>query len=354
MNHLMHIKGDTDMNSVEPTLQEWKECIAAALHFKQLRCWNWITDEMVFGVQNPEDGKIGYCCIMGSSDDIADMAALSIHLGSEGLEGLRRIRSEDLLPDELLHAQHCIMVSFENREMLEKHDVELYKKIGLKCSKNGWPYFRYFEPGYVPWLLSGAQVRFMTIAIKQVIETALRFKSNPGLLRREDHPYYLVRVPFRRNGGLIWTDRWAVPEPMVRSRVPAVWLDELSLRRIQGTLPKWMGIWEMDVFYAPVPLKGRDKLYFPKMCLIVDHYSGEVLHTHWSETGGEPLEFVEQWIALMQRLGGRPFKLLVQREEVLESFESVALGLNIQLERAPRLYRLEEIKMHLYDELAPF
>ncbi|GIP35403.1 hypothetical protein [Paenibacillus sp. J2TS4] len=339
------------MNPVEPTLLEWKNCIQAALQFKEKRCWTWITDEMIFGVQNPEDGQIGYCCVMGTSDE---MAALSIHLGSEGLEGLQRIRREDLLAEEFMHIQYGLILSFESKELLEEQEITLMNLLGWQGGRQGWPCLRYFEPGFVPWFLNGAQVRFMTIALQQVIEIAESFRFRPERIRQAGSSYYLVRTPLLQNGRLIWTDRWLEPKPVVRTPLRAVRFDELRLRKLQKSLPKRLGVWELDYFYSPIPMRGKDKPYYPKMCLILDHTSGQILLNHLAETADDRSEFVEQWLEMMLRLQGRPYTLLVQRSEVMDCFGAAARVLNVRMERSPQLLYLEEVKMNLYDELAPF
>jgi len=49
----------------EPTIIEWKNLFAAGKRFKQHEYWKYMWDADVFGVKNPETGKIGYCCVMG-------------------------------------------------------------------------------------------------------------------------------------------------------------------------------------------------------------------------------------------------------------------------------------------------
>jgi hypothetical protein len=55
--------------------------------------------------------------------------------------------------------------------------------------------FRDHTPGFVPWYLENAQVRFLTIALQQAIEVSTRFKKDESLLEHPSRAHYFVRVP---------------------------------------------------------------------------------------------------------------------------------------------------------------
>jgi len=46
------------------SLPEWKKLYDSAIEFKKLGAWEWMYDSDLFGVKNPENGEIGYCCIL--------------------------------------------------------------------------------------------------------------------------------------------------------------------------------------------------------------------------------------------------------------------------------------------------
>ena len=51
------------------TNDAWKALYQAAIEFKTIKPWTWLGEEQVFGVQNPANGKIGYCCILGGGEE---------------------------------------------------------------------------------------------------------------------------------------------------------------------------------------------------------------------------------------------------------------------------------------------
>ena len=58
------------MEELKPTLEEWKALYEAAIEFRKIEPWNWVTETEIFGVQNPQTGEIGDCCIMGELGEV--------------------------------------------------------------------------------------------------------------------------------------------------------------------------------------------------------------------------------------------------------------------------------------------
>jgi len=138
------------MKDKSPSIQEWKELYDTAMEFKRIECWNWMWDSDIFGVQNPVNGEIGYCCIMGRA---REHFALAVYLGTEGLGGYLKIRSGEVDASSIdaLHLQKCLMASFEDREFLQQEDFQIITRLGLKFrGRDSWPLFRSYRPGYFP------------------------------------------------------------------------------------------------------------------------------------------------------------------------------------------------------------
>ena len=56
-------------------LPVWKKLYEATLAFGSIEPWEWMSDTDVFGVQNPEDGEIGYCCVLGELGEVLGLVA---------------------------------------------------------------------------------------------------------------------------------------------------------------------------------------------------------------------------------------------------------------------------------------
>jgi hypothetical protein len=66
----------------KPTITEWQALYTAADQFKKVQCWEWMSEDDLFGVQDPEGGEIAFCCIMGAG---GEHLALAAYLGTFGL-----------------------------------------------------------------------------------------------------------------------------------------------------------------------------------------------------------------------------------------------------------------------------
>lgn len=85
------------MKNKTPSIEEWKQLYEAADEFKKAKCWEWMHDDEIFGVKDPETGEVGYCCIMGH---LGEHFAIAAYLGSEGLDGLLQLLSGAVEPDD--------------------------------------------------------------------------------------------------------------------------------------------------------------------------------------------------------------------------------------------------------------
>ena len=69
---------------VEPTRQQWQRLYELAIELKEMAPWNWMSEVDLFGLQNPQDGQLGFVSIMG---ELGEYFALALYRGPEGLAG---------------------------------------------------------------------------------------------------------------------------------------------------------------------------------------------------------------------------------------------------------------------------
>ena len=169
------------MTEPRPGLNEWRRLYQAAIRVKEIAPWEWMTEQDVFGVQDPETDEIGFVSVMGT---LGEHLAVAVYLGTEGLYsfwGFQQLAAS-APPEALLGIPH-LQASFEDRGELTDKDRRVIEGLGLKFrGRQAWPLFRSYRPGYFPWYLEAWEARFLTCALEQAVEVAQRFKEDTTLL----------------------------------------------------------------------------------------------------------------------------------------------------------------------------
>jgi hypothetical protein len=330
------------MNDKKPSIQEWRDLYEAAIEFKKIKCWDWMWDTDIFGVQDPLTGEIGYCCVMGGA---GEHYALAVYQGSEGLYGYLSLQSgEKPSLQDILSLQKLLMASFEDRNLLQKEDIQLTKKFDLKFSgPDSWPLFRSYLPGYHPWYLTGEEARYLTLCLWQAIDVSLRFKGEPGMLTPPTENRYLVRVPKKDKTGLSWRDVWMEPLPLQKGEIIAEPIDEVRLEKIKKRIPHRQGVWQVDFFYCLRAIKEKEERpFYPYITLWVDQHSGFILSYDLAKPTECIDEFQGQFLKLAEKRKILPREILVKKEETLKLLEPIASELGINVRRVKELKMLEE------------
>ena len=239
------------MGHIAPTLEEWKDLYEAAKLFKNMAPWRWMVDADVFGIEDPESGEIGYCCVMGA---LGEVLGLVVYIGSEGLSLFQEIQSGKTSSeeDDVHLRQKCLAIIFEDREMLDKQDLNVIKTLGLKFrGRQSWPCFRSHRPGYVPWFLTGSEARYLNLALRYTMLIAEKVLESA--LNRAESQYVVGMYQTRMEGCLA---REVGEAGSIRQEgVTAPLSNELRMARIKGRAEHVGDAWEVDFFLAP--LNGR-------------------------------------------------------------------------------------------------
>ena len=332
------------MSERDISLRDWAALYEAAIEFKNLRCWEWINDSDLFGVENPETGEIGYCCVLGQ---LGEVLALNVYPGSEGLESYWRLhdassaameQEEDLDNRALIGSQMCLMASFEERSELDQKDLRIIRALGMKFrGKNQWPMFRSYQPGFVPWFLMPPEVRFLPTALRQAAEVATRLRDNPELLDPPDGDTELYFVRVLAEG--TWKDKWQRPAPYtVHQSVPL--LDEVRLARIQrGKFPH-RATWHAAYVVLPMVIEEGDRPYYPCGFPVLSE-EGMALGMDLFKPGEIEHALGDKFLNLVEKLKYLPERLLVADEEAFKLLEPIAGKLGFQIKQADRLPAIE-------------
>lgn len=317
--------------------------LETAAEFLQGRCWEWMDDTNIFGVQNPDNGEVGYCCVMGNA---GELFGLGVYLGSMGLLAYEMVATGVLKPGdaEVLSYQRCLMVDFEDRSALRAYDLDLIKRSGLKFrGRKNWPRFTSYRPGYVPWKLTVEEARFLTIAIQQALPVALRFKEDKAFLDSPDPgEVFFVRVPGKESGAQTWTDQWLEPAAVEVEDYSLDSLEEARLQRIGKRVSWGPGTWEIDIFLGPMLIGEKtspdERPFYGRVFLCVDQDSCFILDSLVAAPSDGLAGFRIRFIQLLETHLAMPKRILVRKREVFDLLQPVAehLGFRLSLTRPLR------------------
>lgn len=330
------------MGDSTPSMAEFERLYEAALAFKQQAPWQWMWDSQIWGIRNPDTGEIGYASVMGR---LGEHLALAIYHGSEGLSGWYRL-SQNAEPENetiLLEIPH-MQASFEDRNGLTDKDRQVIKSLGLKFrGRQEWPLFRSYVPGYLPWYLTLAEARFLTIALEQTVEMAERLLQDPDALDRQAEGLFLVRT--RTEQG--WKEEWLEPEP-IPARATRM-LEEGAAAAIVQQYPARIKRVEVDLYGLTTIQEERGtRPYLGYHLMVVESESHMILGSGllvadpslddmWAKLPG-------LFVQTMLRFGHLPAEVRVRSDRVHYYLAPVADQLGIRLKVSRRMPALDSAR----------
>lgn len=334
------------MNEAAPSLTQWKGLLDQAFAFKQIAPWTWMTDDLLFGVQDLKSGEIGYCCVIGN---LGEVYGLIVYKGTEGLAGclkLYELETPENNFDAVL-SQHCLKLTFEDREDTKREDREILKNLGLKLrGRNAYPVLRNMSPGYYPWFVTADEADFLRVALEQAAGVCLRYKADSKLFDREAPGSYFVRTPEDRDGDVRWHDTWLKPEPLQTKPASGPVQDDLRLRRILSKAARTSATWEFDYAYADMPVRERktDRPFFPLMLLVIDQGSGLIYDNAIAEPHSYQTEFAEGFLKVAEKMDTLPQEVQVVKDEAAAMLEPILSRLNVKLRKVKKCGEIEKAR----------
>ena len=264
------------MANKAPSLQEWRNLYEAMQRIKETAPWQWLHEQDIFVVENPESKELGFVSVMGA---IGEHYSIAVYLGEEALAQFWEFQETepDMFAFQKLFEMPHLQASFEDREFLYDEDREIIKKLSLSFrGKAAWPLFRSYKPGFFPWFLSAEEARFLTHVLEQTVDVSLRAQKDPSTLLPEEGAY-LLRKSIKKGDALDWQDEtweeyffdYADIEPQV---------DEFVLQKLADAPKKYLTL-EFDMFMLPQPAReGDEKPYYPYLLLLIDANSGLIVN----------------------------------------------------------------------------
>jgi len=332
------------MTQHDTRLEDYRRLYAAAVAVRDLAPWRFMCETDIFGVQNPEDGAMGFVSVMGQR---GEHLAVAVYLGSEGLYGFLDLTQQASPPTvQQIFEIPELQASFEDRGLLRKDEIRTIQELGLRFrGRNAWPHFKSFRPGFMPWILEPGEVRFLACALEQLTDVAPRFMRTPDLLAPRSLGDFLVRVRSGKAPAHTWHDSIMhvdLPEPQqIHMRVAGA-----SMNKVRR-LPRDEASLEIDLVALPATIQEKGKRpFYPYALLALNCRTGtamlgDLMHvrsTLQEVWGRVPQNLVDQLI----KGGFLPSSLRVRSDLMMGLLGSLARDLDFSLVRVDVLPRLDD------------
>lgn len=327
-----------------PTEEQLSELYAAAKDFKQAQPWKWMHDLDLICVENPKDKKLGYCSVMGGA---GEHFALGVYMGDEGLASLGKLMDVKgpVSHQHILHAQDCLMCSFEDRELLTSEDRKQIKSLGLSFrGKNAWPMFRRYEPGYEPWYLNEEECVFLTHALRQTLFVVANMLTKQ-VLQQIEHGITIARYSELKNGQLEWHSKeQRINFPTLTVTTVTI-DDDMLIQRLKKTGRKSKHLLQVDISYMPsaVQEKRNARPYFPRLIVIADAQSGMIVDFEMFQRMDDDIDITLNKLIHFSLEYGLPQEIQVRSEAMVAILQDLCDKTGIQLKLVKRLACIDEM-----------
>jgi hypothetical protein len=355
------IKKETEIPQPHPSPEEWERLFDAAVAFRDAKPWEWMHEQQIFGVEEPETGRVGFCSITGT---LGEHVALIVY---EGLEGLGRYlqfianheRGGGYLQERettfSLWEVPQLQASFEDRDLIDKVDYQIIRDAGLRFrGHNAWPRFRHYEPGRAPWYLNAPQTRFLTLMLEQALVVAEEALS-PGLLALSLGEFESVipatpknlTLPVRVKEEGTWVVQLRDLEP--RYAKYTFEGDLTHFERARQRLPQQENVVQFHVTLIPGMSVSEDEIppYVAYNMLLVEAaasyiYGSDVLLARPS-LPAMLADVPQRLLALFEKIGFRPAEVQVASERLYNLLAVPLKQMGVTLNLYYELQAMEEV-----------
>ena len=350
---------DVDLHEqLSSDAEEFKTLCKLARYIQQQMPWEFMEETDVFGVQDPENGTLGFVSVMGA---LGEYTAVAVYRGAEGLyewrefiELLEAVPESEEAHDRLMEIPQ-LQLSFGPASFLEELDREVIKRSGVKFPKDK-PLFRSHWPGYYPWFLTRAEARHLIHTLTQTIQVAKQFFYDPDVIPLNEDPEdrnYLIRVP-QLNGDVIrWKSSIQTIDQPPTQLVP-IGVEDAAVEQLK-VMPK-ADPQEIDLFTLPAKLgKPNERPRVLYALIVTNAVTGYIFGFEALEArNGIDLiysELAEKVAQIWLNQGVVPTELRARSTRVLNMFQWFAGELDFELTLVKDLPAIDEAKKFILEKM---
>jgi len=338
----------------QPSKSDWATLHQAAITFKEAVPWNWVDNEGILAVENPDDGEVGYCSILGSG---GEEFGLGMFMGEEGYGRYTKLVTGEAEPEDIEESimARSISMLLVDRDVLQKEDREVIRSLGLRFrGRNAWPFFRSQRPGYVAWFLEKEEVLFLNTAIHQALIVVDEVRSGKLDLSAGDAENLVLTRCYR---GGDWVEEWrrAPPTSSQSRETHAENIDpvkQAELYLLRSRTSRASGTWELDIFILPIGIgPASTRRYFPMCFLVVERKLGLIIDSKITEPWLTLSQKQDEVIQILRKANQLPLEIRVKSDKVRGIVEPITRILDIKC-RVGSLPMMEQAKASLYEDFS--
>ncbi|WP_404454490.1 plasmid pRiA4b ORF-3 family protein [Virgibacillus necropolis] len=324
------------------------ELLVKAKEFYQQKPWEYMADDQIFLVVDSNSGESYYCSVIGAG---GNTFGLAVYVGQEGLLTLHDLWSGVKSNFDLLLEQHSLLLTFEDREDLQKEDYQFVKDNNVTFrGRKAWPVFISYQPGYTPWFIDDNEVIAFREVLEQAIEVCREVQAGMALpdLLKEDK--LLARV-FKDNNYKNEIVALDYPEQEIEVEAVPLEVSEIELKRAQKINRIYTAVIEFSIFHIDMPVQDHpdDRPVFPVMAMAADHAKGFVLYQDMVYSSKDYGALQGNLLKAILEIGGKPEKILMDPKTAL-IMDSVIDALGLHVEIHDSLGAVESFKNQLMAE----
>jgi len=190
----------------------WKIFFGLADDFYRLQPWNWMSEDLVFGVQVPGSENVLFCVVMGSHGH----PSLGMFINERGLEGYLAVMGNELRIDlyaEIIMTSPHLMLSYMEWEDLSFSQRKLFRSVGFRPSRsNAWPDIKEIITGRYPVDPVHFSAKQLIPVLEQSLEVARQAKFNKAFIHGTQHQdeEFLIRRKIKNEKKAEWENTYKI------------------------------------------------------------------------------------------------------------------------------------------------
>ncbi|WP_167751311.1 plasmid pRiA4b ORF-3 family protein [Lentibacillus salicampi] len=334
---------------------KWYDVLSKAKEFQKLKPWDTLFDEHIFAVMDPVTQERLYCSVLGGAGEVFGLA---VYIGDTGYRSLMNTLTTEEPDFQSVINQRSILLSYEDREDLEKEDYALIKSYDIPFrGRKSWPSFRSNKPGLYPWFMDDDEARLMLLGLERSIEVYHEVMNGlelPDMLFDEE---MLVKVPREQNSGVVFDNQIVELEDR-EQELPNVTLavSELDLKRMQKpkeTLPATIEF-SLEYMEMPVQNEENERPFFPLLVLAVEQTQGLAIYHNMLTAASNPASLIQsELLKVFESMNGIPGNIMVNHKTA-HFLAPLIDKLNLNVEVEEDLPVIRQVMDMMHDDMLPF